>query len=138
MTICYTLDMTKPIHVLFICSRNRRRSPTAEDLYSGSPSILAASAGTSDDAEEVVSLDLIEWADIILPMESRHKKLLQRKFPAAMRSKRCSVLAIADNYDYMDPVLVELIESKTKAILGLDPRAGDEEHSKQKDRHAPR
>lgn len=99
---------------------------------------MAASAGTSDDAEEVVSLDLIEWADIILPMESRHRKLLLRKFPDAMRSKRCSVLAISDDYDYMDPTLVELIEAKTKSVLGLDPRAPSPTHAQHKDRHAQR
>lgn len=126
------------LNILFICSRNRRRSPTGEALYSQSSAISAASAGTSDDAEEPVSLDLIEWADVILPMEARHRKILQRKFPQAMRSKRCSVLGIPDNYDFMDPELADLLRAKTQAILGLDPRADPTASTSTKARHAPR
>ncbi len=51
--------------LLFVCSRNRRRSPTAEIAFLGLPDIEVMSAGTPVDAENPVSAELIEWADIV-------------------------------------------------------------------------
>ena len=38
-------------HVLFICSRNRLRSPTAERVFADWPGIETASAGLAPDAD---------------------------------------------------------------------------------------
>ena len=58
--------------LLFVCSRNRRRSPTAEIAFSGLPDIEVMSAGTAVDAENPVSAELIDWADIVFVMEMAH------------------------------------------------------------------
>jgi predicted protein tyrosine phosphatase len=98
--------------LLFVRSRNRRRSLTAETLFARYPAIEALSAGTSPDAETPASSDLIEWADIVMVMESPHGRRLNRSFPAQPRDKRLMVLGIPDDYDYMDPELVHLLEAK--------------------------
>jgi len=54
--------------LLFICSENRLRSPTAEAVFSEYDGVEAIGAGTNADAETPVSGDLIEWADIVLVM----------------------------------------------------------------------
>ena len=61
--------MERPVRVLFVCSRNRRRSPTAEAVASAWPGVEAVSAGTAPDAEARVSGDLIRWADRIVVMD---------------------------------------------------------------------
>ena len=105
------------MNLLFICSRNRLRSPTAEALFESYPGVETMSAGTAPDAEEVVSLELVEWADIIFAMENSHKKKLNEKFRTAMRSKRLIVLGIPDKFEYMDPELVRILVSKVIPVI---------------------
>jgi len=97
--------------LLFVCSRNRLRSPTAEAIFSAYDGIDALSAGTSPDAETPASADLIEWADLIFAMERVHKSRLQERFSPQLREKRLIVLGIPDNYKYMAPDLVRILEA---------------------------
>jgi predicted protein tyrosine phosphatase len=105
------------MNVLFVCSRNRLRSPTAEVVFSTYEGIEVLSAGTSADAENPISADLIEWADLIFPMESIHRKRLNEKFGSLLRTKRVIVLGIPDNYKYMDDELIEILRGKVHRHL---------------------
>lgn len=58
-------------NILFVCSQNRLRSPTAERVFYGLSGIEVRSAGTERDAENVISRDDLEWADMIFVMEAR-------------------------------------------------------------------
>lgn len=98
--------------VLFICSQNRLRSPTAEQVFSGRPGFEVASAGLNNDAESTVSPELLEWADVIFVMEQMHRHKLSKKFEAHLKSKRIICLDIPDQFDFMDPALVRLLETK--------------------------
>ena len=89
------------------CSRNRRRSLTAEKLFEGSPLYQVRSAGTQPEARIVVTEGHIGWADIIFCMEKSHVNLLRRKFPEAMGRKRLICLNIPDEYELMDPSLID-------------------------------
>lgn len=51
-------------HILFICSQNRLRSPTAEQVFADWPGIETASAGLKPDADVPVSPELPQWADL--------------------------------------------------------------------------
>ncbi len=55
--------------VLFLCSQNKLRSPTAEQVFSGRPDLEVASAGLNADADVPCTAELVEWADIIFVME---------------------------------------------------------------------
>lgn len=105
--------------MLFICGRNRLRSPTAEQVFSSYPNIEVASAGVSPDAEERISAELIAWADLIFVMEARQRQKLSRQFRAQLKNKRIVCLDIPDEYDYMDPELVRLLEGKVPPFLPL-------------------
>ena len=104
-------------HVLFICSRNKLRSPTAEAIFSDHPIIEVDSAGLSSDAEVPLALEQIEWADLILVMEKIHRSRLNQKFGAALSKKRIAVLDIPDEYDYMDPELIRLLRLRCAPYL---------------------
>ena len=106
-------------NILFICSQNRLRSPTAEHLFSGRPGLEVASAGLGKGADELVSRELVEWADIIFVMEKIHRSRLSQKFRPYLRNKRVICLDIPDNYTYMQPELVELLERKVAGLLQL-------------------
>jgi predicted protein tyrosine phosphatase len=103
--------------VLFVCSRNRLRSPTAEAIFSTYEGLEVSSAGTNVDAESVISADLIEWADIIFAMEGVHRKRLNKRFGKLLRATSIVVLGIPDKYKYMDPELVMILKQKVSQHL---------------------
>lgn len=108
-------------HLLFICSQNKLRSPTAEVVFSQYEGIEAISAGTNNDAETPVSADLIDWADIIFVMEKTHRNRISGKFKAWLHDKRVVVLDIPDEYDFMAPELVRLLEARVPRHLRMGP-----------------
>jgi predicted protein tyrosine phosphatase len=103
--------------LLFICSQNRLRSPTAEAVYRDHPQVEVDSAGLNHDATVPLCPEQIEWADLILVMEQSHRNRLTKKFQRYLSGKRVIVLNIPDDYDYMDPALVELIKSRCARYL---------------------
>lgn len=99
-------------HVLFVCGRNRRRSPTAELLFRNYPGIEAQSAGLSPDAETPLDLESVEWADIIFVMEASQRRKINAQFGRALKSVRLVCLDIADRYEFMDERLQALLLEK--------------------------
>ena len=110
-------------NILFVCSQNRLRSPTAEQVFAGRPDLEVTSAGTNNDAETPLSAELIEWADIIFVMEKAHRSKVQKRFRSALNGKRLIVLDIPDDYEFMEPTLVRLLEMKLARFL--PPRPAD-------------
>ena len=98
--------------LLFVCSENRLRSPTAEAVFSEYEGVEAIGAGTNHDAETPVSGDLVEWADTILVMEKSHRNKISKKFKEQLKGKKLVVLDIPDVYECMDPVLIKLLKAK--------------------------
>ena len=97
------------IKLLFICSRNRWRSPTAERLFDGTQGYQARSAGTEPAARVRVNEKLIGWADIIFCMERRHIQRLHERFPKALQYRAVHVLDVPDDYRYMDQELIDVL-----------------------------
>src|SRR4026209_1233656 len=90
-------------NVLFICSQNRLRSPTAEQVFADWPGIEASSAGLNPRADNPVTPELLEWADPIFVMERTHRSKLYAKFKQHLGNKRVVCLEIPDDYEFMDP-----------------------------------
>lgn len=103
--------------ILFLCSQNKLRSPTAEAVFAEHPSIEVDSAGLNHDAEVPLSEEQLRWADLILVMETAHRVRLNRKFRKALQGKRIAVLNIPDDYDYMQPALVERLKSRCASYI---------------------
>ena len=102
---------------LFLCSRNRLRSPTAEGVFSNWPNVETDSAGLAPDASVPLSVEQIEWADIIFVMEKAHRSKLSRRFRSALKEKRVICLDIPDDYEFMAPALIRLLETKAGPFL---------------------
>ena len=105
--------------VLFVCSQNRLRSPTAEQVFADHPGLEVSSAGTNHDAENPLTAELVTWADLIVVMERQHRTKLQQRFRAALRGQRIICLDIPDDYAFMAPDLVQLL--KTRMARHLPP-----------------
>jgi predicted protein tyrosine phosphatase len=108
--------------VLFVCSQNRLRSPTAEQVFARHPGIECMSAGTNRDADNPLSSELVQWADLIFVMEKSHRNKLSSKFRKDLMNKRVICLGIPDEYEYMEPALVRLLEARVTPFLPHGPR----------------
>ena len=105
--------------ILFVCSRNKRRSLTAETIFRDEPRWQVRSAGTEEGARIKVTAGMLGWADVVVVMEKRHKERLQQKYPEALAEKRCVCLFIADDYEYMEEELVRMLREKMVEIFNI-------------------
>ncbi|MDQ3623458.1 MAG: hypothetical protein M3463_13375 [Verrucomicrobiota bacterium] len=105
--------------VLFVCSRNRRRSLTAEKLLEGLPGYQARSAGTQPEARIAVTEGHIGWADLIFVMEKAHLARLRRRFAEALEGKHVIVLQIPDDFEFMDADLMDELRARLAPYLEL-------------------
>jgi len=103
--------------VLFICSQNKWRSPTAEQVFSEYGALKCLSAGLNHDAENPLTPELVSWADIIFVMERKHKEKLAANYQAQLLNTRVICLNIPDKYKFMQPELIKLLKSKVTRFL---------------------
>ena len=103
------------MNILFLCPRNRLRSPTAERVFADRAE--TDSAGLASDADLRLSGDQVQWADLIVVMEKSHRAKLKRAFPRQLAGKRVACLDIPDDYDFMQPELVTLLEKRMAQYL---------------------
>jgi predicted protein tyrosine phosphatase len=108
-----------PTKLLFVCSRNRLRSLTAERIFGGIPGYQVRSAGTQPEARIVVTAGHIGWADLIFVMEKSHLNQMRRRFPEAMEGKPVVTLLIPDHYEYMQPELIDELLAKVAGHIDL-------------------
>jgi len=104
-------------NILFICSKNKWRSPTAEAIFRRDCRMNVRSAGTSQKAKRTVSEKDIMWADIIFVMEKKHKQRLIAQFSGIFGHKDLITLDIPDEYQFMDVELVELLKDGVEPYI---------------------
>lgn len=102
--------------VLFVCTANRQRSPTAERLFRDDPRFEVDSAGTLALLGRSVTADRMYWADDVVVMEDHHAERIRSQFPELSREKRIFVLGIPDIYEYMEPELQSVIRTRFDAV----------------------
>jgi len=103
--------------VLFVCSQNKLRSPTAEQVFASWPGIEVSSAGLNHDAVEPLTGEMVEGADIIFVMEKAHRNRLARRFRRHLNRARVVCLDIPDDYAFMDEELVKILKARVTRFL---------------------
>ncbi|WP_018609591.1 low molecular weight protein tyrosine phosphatase family protein [Uliginosibacterium gangwonense] len=98
--------------VLFVCGKNRWRSPTAEQIFADHPCIVCNSAGLSHDADNPLTSERVAWADLIFVMEKAQRSRLNKQFKHALHGQRVICLDIPYDYTYMDPALIGLLKAR--------------------------
>lgn len=111
-------EPTEKQRVLFVCTANQQRSPTAERLYANDPRFAVRSAGTSALWGREVTREDLEWADLVVVMEERHQRVIERTFPDAASDTRIVVLGIPDVYQYMSIQLQREIRDRFEPMVG--------------------
>jgi predicted protein tyrosine phosphatase len=111
--------------ILFVCTANIDRSPTAEQLYAGDPRYEVLSAGTAPFATIPVNDRILAWADRVFVMNERedgHLSDIKRRFPDLDRP--IVDLDVEDRWYRGDPELVALLQERLEPHLGA-PRRED-------------
>jgi len=103
--------------VLFVCTANKLRSPTAEDVFRDFPGIEAVSAGTDSEAPTPLTQELVASADLIFAMEAHHRERIRKKYKPRPAYNRIITLYIPDEYERGDPELVALLKEKIEPRL---------------------
>jgi len=101
--------------VLFVCSGNFHRSPTAVKVFKDREGFEVKSAGTSFNMPNPISAELVQWADKIFVMEEKHKEFIAQKHPEA--KSKIIVLDIEDNYSRDDPQLKAILKEKLESYF---------------------
>lgn len=110
--------------VLFVCTANKLRSPTAEDVFRDFPGIEAVSAGTDAEAPRPLTKELVASADLIFAMENHHRERIRKKYKQRPADSRIVTLHIPDEYERGDPELVALLKEKVEPRLSDTARDG--------------
>ncbi|KAI9133387.1 low molecular weight protein tyrosine phosphatase family protein [Acaryochloris sp. CCMEE 5410] len=115
------------LKILFVCSRNQWRSPTAEQVWKNYPGLQVRSAGTSPKAKRTLSMADLRWADLVLVMEKKHKNRILAQFKQWADHTPIHILDIPDDYQYMDPDLVEHLQDVVSGYVekGLSANSSD-------------
>jgi predicted protein tyrosine phosphatase len=105
------------LKVLFVCSQNRLRSRTAEEVFRDRAGLSVRSAGTLPDARVRIDEAMVSWADVVFGMEREHVDHVLGRFAEAAKGKTVVALDIPDDYDFMQRELVALLEAKVAPYL---------------------
>ena len=103
--------------LLFVCSQNKLRSPTAETVFENTFDWEVRSAGLNHDAHIPLGTEDVEWADYIFVMETTHKRKLQSKFSKVLKHQKVICLNIPDNYEYMDESLITIFKQRIPQLV---------------------
>lgn len=106
--------------VLFVCSGNFHRSPTAVKMFKDHEGFEVKSAGTSFNMPNPISAELVQWADKIFVMEEEHREFIVHQYPEA--ASKITVLGIEDNYCRDDPQLKAILKEKLEPYFNSPQR----------------
>ena len=67
----------------------------------------------------VVTEGHIGWADLIFVMEKSHLQRMRQRFPEALDGKEVIALHIPDDYEFMEPELLEELRAKLSQYVAV-------------------
>jgi len=105
------------MNILFVCSRNKWKSKTAETIFKNNGQHQIRSAGTENSARIRLNQKMLNWADLIFVMEQKHERRILENFDFNQNEKELIVLEIPDDYQYMDSELIEILEKDVNYFL---------------------
>lgn len=92
------------------------RSATAERIFSDDNRFEVKSAGTDEIASVVLSKELLDWADLVVVMEKYHRNRIRKRYPEVYKSKPIVCLYIPDDYEFMQPELIQLLRDRWEEV----------------------
>jgi predicted protein tyrosine phosphatase len=108
--------MTERPNILVICGKNKRRSRTAEYMFKNDQRFNIRSAGLSPKSDRKISENDLNWADLVLVMETDHRSKIKELY-RHLQLPKIEVLNIPDEYEYLDEELIQILDDKVNDII---------------------
>jgi predicted protein tyrosine phosphatase len=89
-------------------------------VFSSHPDLEVKSAGVGQEATVAITIELLDWADLNFVMEKRQRNIIRSRYSEIYQRKRIICLYIPDEYEFMDPELVQLFEERVTRHLKQD------------------
>jgi predicted protein tyrosine phosphatase len=105
------------MNILFVCSKNKWRSKTAETIFKHSQNHTVKSAGTSPNARVKLNENHLIWADVVFAMEEKHLQIIEQKFQSKSFGDKIIVLDIPDDYKYLDEELILILKASVSNFV---------------------
>ena len=104
------------LKILFVCTINRMRSITAQNIFQNDARFEVKSAGTDKSATVCLSEELLDWSDAIVVMERHHRNTIRSGFQKYYETRPIVCLYIPDDYDYMQPELISILKERMEDV----------------------
>jgi protein-tyrosine phosphatase len=114
-------SLKNKMNLLFVCGRNKWRSPTAARLYQNDERVSVRSAGMSAKSAHQISVQDLEWADLVLVMEQNYKAHILGIY-RDYKLPLIEVLDIPDEYEYMNEELISMIKQSVEYLISTRSR----------------
>ena len=111
--------MTERPNILVVCGRNKRRSRTAEYLFKNDNRFNIRSVGLSPKSDRRINEKDISWSDLVFVMEDQQNARIRGTY-RNLEIPPIYVLHIADEYEYCDPELIDLLTQRINLTLEIE------------------
>lgn len=109
--------MSTPLKILFVCGRNKRRSPTAEKIYAHDRRLAVRSVGLAETSKRRMIAADAQWADLILVMERKYVGRIKTTFRNLDTLPAIVSLDIPDEYIFMQRELIDLLQPAVESAI---------------------
>lgn len=111
--------MTNRPNILVVCGRNKKRSRTAEHIFKNDNRFNIRSAGLSPKSDRKISENDLNWADLVFVMETGQRAKIWGLY-RHMELPKIEILNIADDYEFMNEELVEMLTDRINDTLKIN------------------
>ncbi|MBK8583991.1 MAG: protein-tyrosine-phosphatase [Bacteroidetes bacterium] len=105
-------------NILVVCGRNKKRSRTAEHIFKNDSRFKIRSVGLSPSSDRKISENDLRWANIVFVMEQDQREKIWDIYKN-ITLPNIEVLNIEDVYEFMDPVLIEMLTERINDTLSV-------------------
>ncbi|HQV99872.1 MAG TPA: hypothetical protein PLZ91_06090, partial [Bacteroidia bacterium] len=112
------LLMYQQPNILVVCGRNKKRSRTAEHIFKNDSRFKIRSVGLSPSSDRKISENDLRWANIVFVMEQDQREKIWDIYKN-ITLPNIEVLNIEDDYEFMDPELIEMLTERINDTLSV-------------------
>jgi predicted protein tyrosine phosphatase len=110
--------MNQQPNILVVCGRNKKRSRTAEHIFKNDNRFKIRSVGLSPSSDRKISENDLRWANLIFVMEQDQREKIWDIYKN-INLPNIEVLNIEDDYEFMDPELIEMLTERINDTLSV-------------------
>ncbi len=109
--------MATPLHILFVCGESKRRSATAEKIFTTDRRMTVRAVGLGETVPRRIRDEDLCWAHLVLAMERKYIVRIRTAFRHLDELPPIMELGIPDKFIFMNPTLIERLREGVEEAL---------------------